>query len=580
MTRSLLLKNGTVFDPINGVFGESMDLCISDGRIVEKVGENARTLDLKGRVVMPGGIDIHTHIMGCKLDVGRSMCPEDHRIDPSPGTSKARAGVGSTMPSSYVIGHRYSAMGYTTAIEPAVAALKALSCWEELVDIPSLNLGMLPMLGNSMVAFHYIKEHDMDGLAAYIAWVLAATGGLGVKIVNPGGVYAWARGQNVREIDTAIPDWGITPRDILISFAETVERLGIAHPLHLHPNNLGRVGNIETTIATLEALRKVRGHGGRKRIVHLTHVSFESLGMREGGVPEWKDVESGGLALSEYARRHDHFTSDMGQIVFGRATTMTGDGPFQFSLYQMTHGKWANIGIDVEMSGGAGVVPYTYKTSSLANSVQWTIALEYALSLDDPWRCVLTTDHPNAGPFTMYPLIISWLMSKKARDEWMTQIHPSARDRSSLNEIDREWGLSEIAVSTRAAPARILGIDKFTGHLGISADADIAVYDFNPQKADINSSPRGIVKTFSTSYLTVLHGAIVSKKGVVDGTHHGNVLTAKPSFSPETWQQTTDRLEPLFDRWYAHSIHNYPVPERYRHEYERPMAVDMGHLVD
>jgi formylmethanofuran dehydrogenase subunit A len=32
-------------------------------------------IDLKGRVVMPGGVDLHSHILGSKLGYGRAMCP-------------------------------------------------------------------------------------------------------------------------------------------------------------------------------------------------------------------------------------------------------------------------------------------------------------------------------------------------------------------------------------------------------------------------------------------------------------------------------------------------------------------------
>ncbi|MHA1905330.1 MAG: formylmethanofuran dehydrogenase subunit A, partial [Candidatus Thorarchaeota archaeon] len=204
------------------------------------------------------------------------------------------------MPSSYVIGYRYSAMGYTTVIEPALPALKGLGSWEELEDLPNLDSGLLPLFCNSMITFNYIKEKDLSGLAGYIAWILRKVGGLGVKVVNPGGTYAWAWGQNVRELDTEIPDWGITPREVQRGLCEATEALGLPHPMHLHPNNLGRIGNIETTIEQLDALKDIKGHNGRKQIVHLTHMSFESLDMVEEGKPEWKDVASGGLKLAEY----------------------------------------------------------------------------------------------------------------------------------------------------------------------------------------------------------------------------------------------------------------------------------------
>ncbi|MEM2142144.1 MAG: formylmethanofuran dehydrogenase subunit A, partial [Candidatus Thorarchaeota archaeon] len=399
MTKQLLLKNGLVFDPMNGIDGEVLDICISDGRIVEEVSSDAEVIDLSGCTVMPGGVDLHSHILGSKLNVARMTSPESNRDYPFRASAVARSGVAGVIPSSYVTGYLYSAMGYTTVVEPALPAVKALSAWEEIWDIPCLDIGMLPMFCNSMITFSYILRGDLSGLAAYIAWTLSRVGGMGAKAVNPGGTYAWAYGQNVTDLDTPVPEWDITPRQITTSLVRAVEMLGLPHTLHLHPNNLGRVGNVETTIAQLEAIRDVRNGSGRKAIVHLAHMSFDCLGMVEGGTPEWKDVASGGQRFADYYNSREHFTVDLGQITYGPAMTMTGDGPFQFSLYRLTGGKtkWSNIPVDVELPGGAGVVPFNFVPTSPANSIQWAIPLEFALSIRDLWRCALSTDHPNGG---------------------------------------------------------------------------------------------------------------------------------------------------------------------------------------
>ena len=139
MSKQTILTNGRVYDPMNGIDGEIKDICMSDGKIVERVNGSAKTIDLKGRLVMAGGVDMHSHIVGSKVGVGRAMCPEDHRNDPVPKTKHTRSGVGYTMPNSYVIGYRYSSMGYTTVIEPALPALKGLGSWEELEDLPNLD---------------------------------------------------------------------------------------------------------------------------------------------------------------------------------------------------------------------------------------------------------------------------------------------------------------------------------------------------------------------------------------------------------------------------------------------------------
>ena len=78
----LLLKNGFVFDPINEINGEKMDIAIRNGKIVESVNDSkAKKIDATGLTVMPGGVDIHTHIAGGEVNTGRLLRPEDHVKD-------------------------------------------------------------------------------------------------------------------------------------------------------------------------------------------------------------------------------------------------------------------------------------------------------------------------------------------------------------------------------------------------------------------------------------------------------------------------------------------------------------------
>jgi formylmethanofuran dehydrogenase subunit A len=576
MTEHLILKNGVVFDPINGIDGEIMDICISDGKVVEKTPGTAKVIDLKGNTVMPGGVDPHSHILGSKLGVARLTSPESNRDHPYPATGKTRAGVAGIIPSSYATGYLYSSMGYTTVVEPALPSVKALGAWEEIDDIPGLDIGLLPMFCNSMITFKYVQDGDISGLAAYIAWTLKNVGGLGAKVVNPGGTYAWAYGKNVCGLEDQVPEWDVTPRTIMTSIANAVAELGLPHPMHFHPNNLGRPGNVETTMQQLDALKGTKTKGRNRKAVHLAHMCFDCLGVVEGGMSNWKDVASGGLRFAEYYNKNKHFTVDLGQITFGPSMTMTGDGPFQYSLYQLSGGKakWSNIPVDVELPGGAGIVPFTFEPTSPANAVQWAGPLEFALSIKDVNRLVVSTDHPNGGPFLKYPLVVAWLMSRKHRETWLEMVHKFARERSTLAEIEREYTLNEIAITTRAAPARILGVEKTKGHLGVGADADITVYGFDPDKANLASNPDLILKHFTQAQFTFKGGQQISKKGVVGKQIKSRVISIHPELNEDLSRRIDTELEDMMGKWFSHSFSNYPVPMRYRQHLEMPTVID------
>ena len=66
-------------------------------------------------------------------------------------------------------------------------------------------------------------------------------------------------------------------------------------------------------------------------------------------------------------------------------------------------------------------------------------------------------------------------MDRTYRQEVLKRVPPKVLQRSTLKDLDREYSLYEIAIITRAAPARMLGLSH-KGHLGVGADADVAVY--------------------------------------------------------------------------------------------------------
>ena len=138
--------------------------------------------------------------------------------------------------------------------------------------------------------------------------------------------------------------------------------------------------------------------------------------------------------------------------------------------------------MDIECDAGCGVLPFHYRDQNLVNALQWCVGLELFLLIEDPWRVFLTTDHPNGAPFTTYPHLIRLLMDKSFRRDMLATIHKGARALSALDGIDREYSLYEIAIVTRAGPARILGIHDRHGHLGPGALADVTVYEDLPDR--------------------------------------------------------------------------------------------------
>ncbi len=549
----LLIKNGFVYDPLNGVNGEKMDIAISKGKIVDKLdGKRKKIIDASGMVVMPGGVDIHSHIAGPKVNAGRLLRPEDHFKDVEAKTEKTRSGVGRSIPSTFTTGYRYARMGYTTVMEPAMPPLMARHVHEELNDTPMIDKAAYPMLGDCWFVLEPLAKGLIEQCAAYVAWTMEATRGYAMKLVNPGGLEAWGFGRNVRNIDDPVPYFNITPREIIQGLCKVNQLLHLPHTIHVHTNNLGKPGNYETCLETMKCVEN-QGNDG-KPVIHVTHCQFSAF---KGS--DWRTFESGAEEIAKYVNTRSHVTTDMGQVVFTDTTTMTADGPFQYILYQLSHNKWINN--DVEAETSAGIVPFKYKRSSFVHALQWSIGLELALMIEDPWKIYMTTDHPNAAPFIFYPKIISWLMSRVAREKLLKKVNKRAGHKSLLGTLDREYSFSELAIATRAGQARALGL-KEKGHLGVGADADIAIYNVNPEQVDPSKQFRLVRKAFKNAAYTIKDGEIVVKDGEIVKSVEGKTFWVKPELSNPIFE-ASPRLKKAFEDYYTVQYENYIVPEHH-----------------
>ena len=344
-------------------------------------------------------------------------------------------------------------------------------------------------------------------------------------MVNPGGISAFKFNQRKLDVNEPHVHWQVTPRQVLHTLARALKELGVPHPLHIHGSNLGVPGNIRSTLETIAALEGLPAH--------LTHVQFHAYG-DEGP----KKFSSAALQLAEAVNANPQISIDIGQVMFGQTVTASGDTMRQYANADLASPrKW--VGADIEGMAGCGVVPFCYREQSYVNALQWAIGLELFLLVRNPWQVVLTTDHPNGGPFTSYPHLIRLLMDRGFRDEQIARLHPEVAANCALRSMARELSLDEIAVMTRAAPARLLGLHD-RGHLGTGAAADIAVYREAADREAMFRTPEFVFKD----------GALVARAGRVTATPVGGTHFIEPGFDPA--------IEGTLRRhWAAHGAINF-----------------------
>ena len=525
------LKGGRIIDPANAR-DEIGDLFVDGGRIVEEPADpdGVETYDLTGRIVMAGAIDIHSHIAGANVNFSRLLLTEAHRArEPHPGHLPFSTARWST----YETGRLYAQMGFTTVVEPAMSPQNALHTHLELADIPFIDKATLAVLGNEDFLLRLLRDEHGDALLDdYVAWSVTQAKALGVKVINGGGAAAFK--ENVRSfgLDDVVPSYGLSSRAILQALLASVQRLGIPHPLHVHCNNLGVAGSFVTAIETMEAASGLP--------MHMAHLQFYGYGT-EGK----RQFSSASVFLAEAISYHKNISIDVGQVMFGQTVTVSADVLRQHaSRASARPKKW--IVWDGEGNGG-GVLPYKYNANSYYNALQWAIGLELFLLIDDPWRVFFTTDHPNGAPFTTYPQILHLLMSADERAAWIERLPKAAMKMSILPQLKREYDLYEIAIMTRAAPARLLGLSD-RGQLGVGAAADIAVYTEQDDKAAM----------FEAADYVFKDGELIVEYGKVKPYRWGRTHFLRPGHDG----QIEDWLARYYETTYGAPSDIFTVPDR------------------
>jgi formylmethanofuran dehydrogenase subunit A len=536
VTDRLQIRNGRVYDPAEGVDGEVRTIFVEDGRVVAGFpeGETGRVIDAAGCVVMPGGVDIHCHIAGSAVNRARRLLPEQAAADPVPAAGRFRGGSGGCVPSTFVTGYRYAGLGYTTAIEAAVAPSSSRQAHMELADTPNIDRGLLLLLANNRMLLEAISRGE-TALAGDLARLLVRkTGAFGMKCVNPGGAAHWMHGgdpASIATLDDEVVAAGVSPRRILETLVDAAADL--SHPLHIHANRLGMPGNVGITLETLDAV------AGRR--AHLTHAQFHAYAVDGKG-----GFASGAAALMERFNARPGTTLDVGQVMFGPAVTMTEDSAVEYLLWQLTGRRWVNI--DVETQAGCGMVPFEYQNKNHMHCLQWAIGLEIFLLAADPWRVALSTDHPNGGSFLTYPRLIATLMDRDFRAAEIKRADAGAVAKTQLADLNREFTLGEIAIITRAGPARMLGL-RHKGRLGVGADADITVYDDDRDRERMFRSPKYVIKG----------GRVVVEEGHLRDAAAGATFRSEPGVDPAAERPFAE----AWDRLASHGPeHLGPPPQR------------------
>ena len=533
--------NGRIFDPTQKLNDKTQNIYVEDGLIKNpkksEISQFTTTYNANGMIVMAGAIDIHSHIAGGNVNNARLLSPEIHTnfLEHNLKRKKSFPSFNSRWTSEGT-GYRYAEMGFTTVIEPAVLPINSFLTQLELEKIPMIDKGCLGIVGNDNFLLEALnKKKGQTYIDDYVAWNINSAKCIGLKVINAGGteLFKLTGESESFKLDDIVPEYGISSRQILQSLNIANENLKIPHPVHVHCNNLGMAGNVSSIIDTIDAAQ------GRR--MHLAHIQFYGYG-NEGK----KGFSSGALELAEKINKNKNITVDIGQVMFKPTVTISSDIWKQNQAKKNAYPKkWVISEIE---DGGGGVVPYEYKEKNFVNALQWSIGLELFLLIKDPWRVFLTTDHPNGAPFTSYPELIRLLMDYDFRNSEIDKINSEARQISNLSSIKRTYNLYEIAIMTRAAPAKILGLSD-RGSLKPGSIADISIY--NPKKP--------IDEMFRNAEFVFKEGVEIVRKGKI--LRHFKTVTKCLDLKYD--YKIHKNIKEWFSNYYSLSLNEFEIDESF-----------------
>jgi len=130
------------------------------------------------------------------------------------------------------------------------------------------------------------------------------------------------------------------------------------------------------------------------------------------------------------------------------------------------------------------------------------------------------------------------------RLECMAGLNQEAVAMSLLKDLKKEFTLYEMAIMTRTAAARMLGLHD-RGHLMPGGIADIAVYSFKANKEEM----------FSAADLVFKNGELVVKNGAVQTQRNGTTQTIQVPFDAKIKRD----IQAYYDRFYNLSLDNFKV---------------------
>jgi formylmethanofuran dehydrogenase subunit A len=532
----IIVKNGIIYDPINNVDGEVKDVLIQDGTIVEKFSnqKDVKEIDAKNKTVVPAAIDIHAHIASQQVNWVRLLGTKNPIFQ--------ETWKGLTLD---FIAKQYLSNGYTFILEtnvfPSLSSQAALN----LTMLPVLDSAYLLNLSNFWPMELEFQKGMVDQASAYISDVLEKTKAFGLKIYNPFEREEWNFKKLRDDLEKKGRLYNFTPLDVYENMTRYVERLKLPHSIHAHieayeneqaKRNLNLVLNRIRDL-NLEIPTKPE-KGRRSQVFHVAHASSYNM---DGDNSE----------LIKFYNENAEFDLDIGFIGFDPINPVISSDRRFITTLSNQQNSFKLIRSAIELEGDTFSSLRIFDKQNKNHCIIWANGLDIALKIKNKWQVQFSVNFPNYSSISKVPQISSWLLSDKAREDFMQNFNDEFLKRNSIASNNDSLSFYEYIIITRASPAKSLGIGDIKGNLGIGADGDLNIIDFNPKKENIQNNYQTVIDALTSMDYVIKSGKIIKKDQSLDLSTKGKIFWAEGIPKKERDTFVLNKKKEFYEKYYS-----------------------------
>ena len=540
----LLVKNGLIFDPFNNIEGETKDILIEAGKIVDKFvsSSDVKEIDAKGKTVIPAAVEIHAHVASQQLNWVRLLGSNNRDFQ--------NLWNGLTL---NAIAKDYISNGYTFILEANVFPSLTKQTIFGLKRLPVLDKAFLLNPSNLWALELEFQKDMVEEGSVFISNLLEKVKGFGLKAYNPFEAEYW----NWKVVRKNLTDKGrlfnFAPMDVYEKLPRFVEHLGLPHSIHAHIEGYESHYSKENLLTTLN---KVKSLGlkpnpkndfeiKRSQIFHLAHASSYN-------------IDGDNSELIKFYNENQDFDMDLGFIYFNAINPLiTSDRHLINKLTNSTDSERL-IRSSVESEGDSFATLRRFSKKKKEDCVLWANAIDLALNIS-PWQLQFSVNYPNYADIINLPEIASWLISNNAREQFMDDMEASFLKDNSVVSNDKVLSFNDFIILSRSSSAKSLGIGSIKGNLGLGADGDLNILNLNLNDTDISKDYEKFKSALGNIEYVIKAGEIIKTHNEINLNSSGKVFWASGKPEKEDTKSILAKKEAFYQKYNSNFYDSYNI---------------------